>query len=79
MADETQEYVTAKRARELLRVGVNRMAKLLDENIPEAERVLKWKYSDLDGRIKLVEVASLKALGRREGRVIDLNKLMAAA
>jgi hypothetical protein len=79
MADETQEYVTAKRARELLGVGVNRMAKLLDENIPEAERVLKWKYSDLDGRIKLVEVASLKALGRREGRVIDLNKLMAAA
>jgi hypothetical protein len=76
---EQPEYVTARRARELLGIGINRMSKLLSEDIPEEKRVLEWKYSDLDARIKLVKVSSLELLARREGREIDLNKLMPAA
>lgn len=67
MADKTRadreeggdEYIIAEEARQILGVGVNRMAQLLKDG------VLPFERSPLDKRIKLIKRADVEALAKK--------------
>jgi hypothetical protein len=58
-AQEGDEYIIAEEARQILGVGVNRMAQLLKDG------VLPFERSPLDRRIKLIKRSDVEELAKK--------------